>query len=518
MTRTVKVAVVAALIAAAISPVLGIPAEECSCASPGHLGEWVDQSEAVFVGTMVEKIDGGQDPFGGQGAIYVFEVETWVKGDLGEVIEVHSSVDGAACGFEFWDQNMRTGAAIYEENGVLNGGLCSQVDPDVLLAAMEGPTPSATGIPKLIVSNGWSSPRLTVLDDVGHHVTDLIPPVDESEFSGTQLIEACPGGEFVMQMTESHVVLWDTTTFEVAAIHDIGQSQTSWPSDLACLAPDGSSIQIFYSGDATSTLVQVTPQGEEVVEITGVNGVIGNGFVVFQAGFDGDAVMLDLETGEETTLTSKPPNSIVGIYMTPHPTEPLVAIVETRYDDGDGSVETVLNVVDDRGESVFKRVIADGEGSVPTWLTDDTLGMTTYTYEGDTTGSAAHIYDMVGGEDRIIEDWTGFYMVADEGYLFGVDAGTVITANMETGELGQLVTIPSQDAGPVLVVRTDSAVQPVTTTTAAAQDPISTTPPLVAGDTGDDGDIDFRWIGGGAIVAFLGILAWLAVRQPRQGD
>jgi hypothetical protein len=94
----------------------------------------------------------------------------------------------------------------------------------------------------------------------------------------------------------------------------------------------------------------------------------------------------------------------------------------------------------------------------------------------------------------------------------------VITANMETGELGQLVTIPSQDAGPVLVVRTDSAVQPVTTTTAAAQDPVSTTPPLVAGDTGDDGGIDLRWIGGGAIVAFLGILAWLAVRQPRQGD
>ena len=231
--RIVRTFVVGAVIAAAISPLLAMPAEACSCASPGHLVDWVDQSEAVFVGTMVEKIEGVQDPFGGPGAIYVFEVETWVKGDLGDVIEVHSSADGAACGFEFWDQDMRTGAAISDENGVLNGGLCSQVDPDVLLAAMEGPTPSATGIPKLIVSNGWSSTRLTVLDEVGHHVTDLIPPVNESEFSGTQLIEACPGGDFVVQVTESHVVVWDTSSLAVATIHDIGQSQTSWPSDVA---------------------------------------------------------------------------------------------------------------------------------------------------------------------------------------------------------------------------------------------------------------------------------------------
>lgn len=516
--RTVKLGVVAALILAALSPVLALPAEACSCASPGHLGEWVDQSEAVFVGTMVEKVDGGQDQFGAPSAIYVFEVETWVKGDLGEVIEVHSSADGASCGFEFWDPDMRTGAAIYEENGVLNGNLCSQVDPDVLLAAMAGPTPSATGIPKLIVSNGWSSTRLTVLDEAGGHITDLIPPIDEPEFSGTQFFEACPGGEYVAQLTTSHVVVWDTATLEVATIHDIGQSQTAWPTDLACLTPDATSIQVFYTGDSSSTLVQVTPEHEEIAEIAGVNGFIGQGFVVYQKGHDGDAVMLDLESGEETPLTSKPPNSIVGIYPAPHPTEPLVAVVETRYPQDGGPTQTVLNVFDGQGELVFNREIADGEGSNPMWLTDESLGLIAYTYTDDLTETAAYVYDLTGGEDLVIEDWTGWNMAVDEGYLLGIEAGTIVRADLETGELGELVTIPSQEAGPLLVVNSDTAVEPVTTTTTAAPEPESTTPPLVASDVDDDAALDFRWLAGGALVLFLGILGWLAVRKPRSKD
>ena len=262
-------------------------------------------------------------------------------------------------------------------------------------------------------------------------------------------------------------------------------------------------------------LVQVAPQVEDVVEIHGVNGVIGNGFIVFQAGFDGDAVMLDLETGEETTLTSKPPNSTVGIYMTPHPTEPLVAIAETHYDNVDGSVETVLNVFDDQGESVFNRVIADGEGYSPTWLADDSLGLIAYTYTADLSESAAYVYDLGGGEDLVIDGWTGFGMVVDQGYLLGVEAGTIVTADLETGELGELVTIPSQEAGPLLVVDSDTPVQPVTTTSPVAPETNSTTPPLVAAEPGDDGFIDFRWIGGAAIAIVLGILAWLTLRKPR---
>ena len=515
--RTMRFGVVAVSIAAALSPALAMPAEACSCASPGHLGEWVDQSEAVFVGTMVEKIDGGQDQFGAPSAIYVFEVETWVKGDLGDVIEVHSSADGASCGFEFWGPDMRTGAAIHEENGVLNGSLCSQVDPDVLLAAMEGPTPSASGIPKLIVSNGWSSTRLTVLDEVGHHVTDLLPPVNEPEFSGTQLLKACPGGKFLAQMTTSHVVVWDTATLEVGTIHDIGQSQTSWPSDLACLTPDATSIQIFYTGESSSTLRQVSPEGEEVTEIHGVNGMIGNGLVVYQTDHDGDAMLLDLESGEEFQLTAKPANSIVGIYLAPHPVEPLVAIGETRYDDGDGSVETVLTVFDAQGEEQFSRVIPDGEGYAPMWLTDDSLGLVVYNHTGEPSGSAAHIYDLTGGSDVVIEGWTGLSMVADQDHILGIEAGTVFTANMATGELSELATIPSQEAGPIVVVDSDVAVEAVTTTTTAEPAPESTTPPLVA-EHDDDTEIDFRWIGAGALAAFLGLLAWLTLRGPARKD
>lgn len=512
--RVVKRVLVVVVFLAAISPVLPLPAKACSCAMPGDLNEWVDQSEAVFVGQMVEKIDGGQDPFGGPGAIYVFEVESWVKGDLGDVIEVHSAADGAGCGFEFWDPDMRTGAAIYVENGVLNGGLCSQVDADVLLAAMEPPTSSDTGIPKLIVSNGWSSTRLTVLDQVGHQVTELNPSVSESEWSGTQAIDVCPDSKLMVQMTESHITTWDLTSLEESVVHDVGVQDAYWPSDMSCRTADASAVWVLYSGEADSILVDVV-SGEEIAAVPGVNGVIGEGFVAYQAGHDGDAMLLDLETAAEVRLTSKRPGSLVGISMAPHPTNSEVAVLEVLYQEN-GPTLTKLTIFDHMGGTVSSHEISEGEAYEPTWLDDSTVGMTVYTYTDDITENAAQLVDVTTGELRTIDDWTGINMTMDQGFLIGTSGGTVVTADLETGELGQLVTIPSQEAGPIVVMDSDEVVTPATTTTSEAPSgPATTTPPLVAPELGDQGaSLGLaRWIAIGAIVV-VGVLIWLAVRRP----
>lgn len=519
MMRIVRRVVVVLLFLAVISPVLPLPAEACSCAMPGDLEEWVDQSEAVFVGQMIEKIDGGQDPFGGPGAIYVFEVETWVKGDLGDVIEVHSAPDGAGCGFEFWDPDMRTGAAIYVENGVLNGGLCSQVDADVLLAAMAPPTPSDTGIPKLIVSNGWSSPRLTVLDQVGHQVTELNPPVTESEWAGTRAIDVCPERDLMVQMTEEHVIVWDLRTLEASVVQDVGIQEAYWPSDMSCRTADASAVWVLYGGETDSILVDVV-SGEEVGAVPGVNGVIGEGFVAYQAGHDGDAMLLDLETGVEVQLTSKRPGSLVGLSMAPHPTDPEVAVLEILYQES-GPTLTTLTIFDDTGGTVSSHEISEGEAHEPTWLDDSTVGMTFYTYTDDITDNSAQLIDVATGELRTIDDWTGINMTSDRGFLLGTNGGTVVTADLETGELGQLVTIPSQEAGPIVVIDSDEVVAPAPTTTAEPpSEPAPTTPPLVAPDLGEQGPgLGLaRWIAIGAIVV-VAVLFWLAFRRPTpQGD
>lgn len=154
--------VTAALIGFALAPLLPLPAHGCSCAPPSDIVEWVDQSEAAFVGTLIDKQDAGDGEFGRE-SIYVFAVEEWVKGDLGEVVEVRSASNGAACGFEFWDPEMRTGAVIYEEGGALHGGLCSQVDPDALLATAPDPgtvsgSPDPTVPPLLAPDLGGETP------------------------------------------------------------------------------------------------------------------------------------------------------------------------------------------------------------------------------------------------------------------------------------------------------------------------------------------------------------------------
>lgn len=124
-----KLATLAVLIAVFSSPVLSSPAEACSCALPGDLAEWVDNSQAVFVGTMIDRDADG--PFDGN-VTYVFEVEEWIKGDIGPVVEVTSGQGDADCGYG--DQiGHRIGAAIFQEGGVLYGNGCLQVDPDDLL-------------------------------------------------------------------------------------------------------------------------------------------------------------------------------------------------------------------------------------------------------------------------------------------------------------------------------------------------------------------------------------------------
>ena len=112
------------------------PASACSCAGIGDLEMALAESQAAFVGTMIETRDPhGNDEFvdSGRDVVHVFEVEQWVKADLGDVIEVHSAADGASCGFEFWYEDDRVGAFLWEEGGFLHSGLCSQVDPNTLL-------------------------------------------------------------------------------------------------------------------------------------------------------------------------------------------------------------------------------------------------------------------------------------------------------------------------------------------------------------------------------------------------
>lgn len=511
MSKIWKLALALVVVLAALSPVFAVPAGACSCAAPSDIRDWVDESEAAFVGTLIEKRDAGESQLFGPQSIYVFEVEEWVKGDLGGVIEVYSASDGAACGFEFWDEDMRIGAIITNEGGQLQGGLCSQIDPDVLLAAMTDPTPSSTGIGHLIAANGWSSTRLTVLDDEGDHVTDLQPPGETPEWSGTQSLELCPDGDLMVQVTQTDLYVWDLASLEVIATHDISSLQ-GFPADVSCREADASSIWALAEGELTSQLVETVPEVSVITPLPGVTGRIGTNYVISQTQHEGDAIWVDLETGEETRLTDNPEGQLVGTTVTAHPTEPLAAVLQVDYSQS-GPANSTLSVFESTAPT--ETFDLPGEAFDPRWI--DGKRVAAYSHDPENWEQTVGIViDTQTGKSNQIPGWSASNVIGRGSTLYGADAGSILTADISSGAVDTLVTLATQSAGPFLLLDTAPTVDSTTTTQPETQ---STTPPLVAGEetAGPDG-VSTQWIAGGAVAIFFGILVWLAFRRPRTND
>lgn len=125
-TRSFGVLIGAVLLLVALAP---RPALGCSCLEPSDLGAMIDEAPAAFVGTMVGRQPGKDPEFE---AIFHFQVEQWVKSDLGDTVDVHSGSNGAMCGFE-QPTGERVGLLLYFDGQHLTSGLCSMVSPDVLI-------------------------------------------------------------------------------------------------------------------------------------------------------------------------------------------------------------------------------------------------------------------------------------------------------------------------------------------------------------------------------------------------
>lgn len=507
----------AAGLALALSPTLPLPARACSCAMPTDIQAWVDESEAAFVGTLIDRHDGLQGQFG-QESIFVFEVEEWVKGDAGDVIEVRSASDGAACGFEFWEEDMRIGAVVYAENGQLHGGLCSQVDPDVLLAATGEPTVSSTGIGHLLVGGGWSSPRLTVIDETGGHVTSVTPP-GVSLDSGSGVLEACPGGRLAVQLTPTGAVVWDLEAVEVAATHEAQLNPAEWLAAVSCRSEDASEIWGVIQTEFATMLVDLQSGDLLVEDLAGYSWRFGDGFVVTQTEGEDDPVLTILGTGEQVRLHETPVGENWSINVAAHPTGQSIALVETRFSAEEAPVEATLFILDISGEVVNQFEIPY-ETYSPVWLDDTRIAVNAYNFE-NWEESYGLVFDLNNGATHELEGWTPEYQVAHGNVLYGTVGGEVLKADLSTGEIESVVTLPTQSAGPLLLL--DHGEPMPTTTTGPEIAPSTTTatvPPLVAPDLGlDDASTGYvQWVAGVTILGFIGVLVWLAVRRPRGPD
>ena len=505
----------AAVVGLALASMFPAPAQACSCAGPVDIVEWVENSEAVFVGTLVDKRSANGGEFGSE-SIYTFEIEEWVKGDLGKVIEVRSASDGAGCGFEFFGGE-RIGAVIYQAGDHLEGGLCGQIDPDVLLAAMKGTELSTTGVGRLLVSNDSPSTILSVLDDTGATVVDLSPNLQTQTFSGTSHLEVCPGGELMLQATPHEIVVWNLDDLTVASSYELSGLNTNanvW--DISCREPDASSIWIIAgSGDGNAVLMEVAPELKPIIPIPGMVAQIGQTFVVYQMDAESDPTLLNIESGEEILLHETPQDLLQALSVAPHPSNETIAMLETRFSIG-GPVESTLFILDATGTAIQQFEIP-WESYSPVWLDDDRVIVTAYNFD-NWEESFVYVFEVSTGTSTVLNGWNARWTVADGNVLYGVRGGDVLVGNLETGAWDTLVTLPTQSAGPLVLLEAGSTTPPVATTQPVVTAAGPTTPPLVAPELGVETEPvpGLQWLAGIAFAGFFGVLIWLS--RSRKSD
>ncbi|MBW3556673.1 MAG: hypothetical protein KY454_07020 [Actinobacteria bacterium] len=118
------------------------PAAACSCAAgpDSSVGPRLANADAAFVGTYLGRNDPLATEPGATGArtvINQFQVESAVKGDLGETVEVFSAADDASCGVAPGNGE-RVGLLLTRGAGGFRSDLCSRVEPDALISAGAG--------------------------------------------------------------------------------------------------------------------------------------------------------------------------------------------------------------------------------------------------------------------------------------------------------------------------------------------------------------------------------------------
>jgi hypothetical protein len=97
----------------------------------------LDSADAAFIGRVVET-RAAPAREGVRELVYVFSVDSVVKGELGERVEVVSPLGGAACGFEL-RRDEASGILLRRDTirELWIGGLCGQIAVGELIAAAE---------------------------------------------------------------------------------------------------------------------------------------------------------------------------------------------------------------------------------------------------------------------------------------------------------------------------------------------------------------------------------------------
>jgi len=109
-------------------------AAACTCAGASPRTR-LDASDAAFIGRLLSARQAPERDGVAQ-LVYVFSVDSVVKGELAERVEVRSPAEGATCGFEL-EPEEASGILLHRDGDGWVGGLCGQIAVGELIDAAE---------------------------------------------------------------------------------------------------------------------------------------------------------------------------------------------------------------------------------------------------------------------------------------------------------------------------------------------------------------------------------------------
>lgn len=371
MTRLLVVVVLASVLAVA-GPARR--AEACSCAMEDP-SAMLESSDAAFVGTVVQRPEAAAGADGGATTgVWVFEVEKWTKGDLGEVVGVHAPLDsGGGCGLAYAVGD-RAGIFLYNDGGRPTSNMCLVTSPEAMLAAAQPLVFDGQGPPVFLVASATGRNRLATLDASGR----LLAAVgdDRSSWSTTM----CPGQDLLVEVVEGSVVVRDAATLEEVRIVEPsaeGQAQEVW-----CL--DGSAEVILghvWSEDGSTSGFRLLGPDSEVftdAQTTYMYDAGGDHLAIVPRPADSGVDVIDVRTGERRRLADGLDVSVLAF----SPSGDRLMVAETEYL-SDGGYTTVAAVFDpSNGDAVWTSPPIE-DGSVYGWIDESRLSGDHYPIEAD---------------------------------------------------------------------------------------------------------------------------------------
>lgn len=451
-------------------------AQACSCAALDPR-EHLDLADAAFVGTLISREEPSSGPVysGGEEVTWTFQVERAVKGDLGDVIEVQSPIDGAACGFGI-AVGQRVGVFLFENGGQWHGGSCGVIDADALLRAIEAPpAPDGSGPVALLLANDTGDARVMALDSDGQTLAYGMGDGEVRDFS------VCPGVERVVELVahqdgRRELAVRDLRSFEVVSeveLRDDSSGTSSVLSALTCRDPSGGDVlvyDVYYVRFPVSSRFLRVQDGEmSTLYETQMEGEGGHQ-ATFEA--DGDVAyitkghrgheiaVIDLATGAELSVFPVPaiegePDYMISLALSPDGTK----LAALGYQPGPVAKFRLI-IIDLSMEPVAMRELSLGESplySSVTWLDN----LTFLVSGGDHYPDGSPVYDLSLSHVSSMPGWSAQEPLLLDDTLYGLGGyGSLYSAPLPDGPVTTLQTFDNPNLYVLAVVPGEVEIDP----------------------------------------------------------